>query len=763
LDSPRYRAFLSYSHRDGKWGTWLHKSLESYRPPKQIVGTVTPRGPVPKRLTPIFRDREELASATDLGTLLNEALRQSACQIVICSPSSARSKWVNEEILAFKRLGREDRIFALIVGGEPNASEDPAHAEEECFPPALRYKLGPDGDLSTERTEPIAADARPGKDGRNNAKLKLIAGLLGVGFDGLRQREQRRRQRQLFAIASGAIAGMVITSGLAAAALIARAQAQRQTVIAKREAETAKQTTRFLVDLFKISDPSEARGNSLSAREMLDRGAASVETQLAKQPEIQATLMDTLGKAYTGLGLYAQAKPLLESSVAKREALIPAEPAQLALSLSDLGDLQTWRAEYAEAERTYRRAIALQRGLPVEHRDDDALAKSLFGLGDELAKSGRSADAEAVLGQAVALQTRLIRGADPDTARTLKADTAKTLQTLAWAIRERDLNEAIPVMQSAVAMQRNLWGTEPYPDYADALNDMGLLLRYAGDYNGSEQLLRESMAMYRRLLGEKHPEIAMSQHNLALVLELKADLPGADSHFHEALAMRRELLGKVHPDVAQTLSELARVIDEQGDVRGAIDTQREALEIYRKLFPGDNPDVARATNVLGYFLMENGDYSAAQTHLQEGLHMRRRLFGNSHPEIASSLMAVAILQVATHEYPDALVSSQSAVEMFSAALSASNWKTALAESVSGAALTGMREYPQAEERLVHGYTILSNNAAALPMYRKLARQYLEALYRSWGRPNDAMRYAVAADSSADARVVVPAVAVGSTR
>jgi hypothetical protein len=143
--------------------------------------------------------------------------------------------------------------------------------------------------------------------------------------------------------------------------------------------------------------------------------------------------------------------------------------------------------------------------------------------------------------------------------------------------------------------------------------------------------------------------------------------------------------------------------------------------------------------------------------------MRRRLFGNSHPEIASSLMAVAILQVATHEYPDALVSSRSAVEMFSAALSASNWKTALAESVSGAALTGMREYPQAEERLVHGYTILSNNAAALPMYRKLARQYLEALYRSWGRPNDAMRYAVAADSSADARVVVPAVAVGSTR
>ena len=181
MEPTKYWAFLSYSHRDARWGAWLHKQLESYRPPKPLVGTVTARGAVPKRLTPIFRDREELASATDLGTVINEALTQSACQIVICSPSSARSKWVNEEILAFKRLGREDRIFCLIVDGEPNASDDPAHTQEECFPQALRYKLGPDGNLSTVRTEPIAADARPGKDGRTNAKLKLIAGILGVG------------------------------------------------------------------------------------------------------------------------------------------------------------------------------------------------------------------------------------------------------------------------------------------------------------------------------------------------------------------------------------------------------------------------------------------------------------------------------------------------------------------------------------------------------------------------------------------------------
>jgi tetratricopeptide (TPR) repeat protein len=734
LDSPKYRAFLSYSHRDSKWGTWLHKSLESYRPPKQLIGTVTPRGPVPKRVAPIFRDREELASATDLGTVINEALSQSASQIVICSPSAARSKWVNEEILAFKRLGREDRILCLIVGGEPNASDDPAHADEECFPQALRFKLGADGNLSTVRTEPIAADARPGKDGRNNAKLKLIAGLLGVGFDGLRQREQRRRQRQLFAIASGAIAGMVLTSGLATVALIARATAQRQTVIAKREAETARQTTAFLVDLFRISDPSEARGNSLTAREVLDKGAARVDAQLAKQPAIQATLQDTLGTVYLVLGLYGPAKPLLESAASKRRKLGPTETSALAVSLSHVGDLLTQRADYPGAEAAYLEAIALQSALPPDQRDDAGLARSLFGRGQELGAQGRSAEAERSFRYALALQKRLFPGPN--------VDTARTLDELAWTINERDLNEAVPMLQSAVAMQRALWGNQPYPDYANELNDLGLLLRSKSEYTESERLLRESMAMQRRLLGDNHPNIAIGLNNLALVLHLKGDLEGANSTYRQALAMQRELLGKVHPEVASTLYDLASVMEGSGDLRGAVEATRESLQIYRTLFPGDNPDVARAMNRLGSLLTESGDYSTADPYLQDALKMRRRLFGEAHPEVASSLVSVAILQVATEKYIDALASARAAREMFTSALSASNWKTAVAQSVNGAALAGVHMYPEAEKELLQAYTLLNQDAAALPSYRMLARRYLAKLYRQWGRPAEAARYAV---------------------
>src|SRR5687768_16173517 len=156
-EAYKYRAFISYSHRDEYWARWLHRTIETYRVPRHLVGRATPHGPIPAKLSPVFRDRDELASATSLGATLNAALRQSQFQIVICSTASAKSHWVNEEILAFKRLGREDRIFCLLVNGEPGASFVPGLAAMECFAPALLYTMGADGQLTDVRSEPIAA------------------------------------------------------------------------------------------------------------------------------------------------------------------------------------------------------------------------------------------------------------------------------------------------------------------------------------------------------------------------------------------------------------------------------------------------------------------------------------------------------------------------------------------------------------------------------------------------------------------------------
>lgn len=224
----RYRAFISYSHADKRWGDWLHRALETYHVSKRLVGTRTSIGEIPRRLAPIFRDREELSSAPDLYAKVEEALKASDNLIVICSPRSAASRWVNDEVLEFKRCGRGDRIFCLIVDGEPNASDRPGRESEECFCPALRFQIGADGDPTDQHAEPIAADARAGKDGKANAKLKLIAGLLDVGFDVLRQREQQRRNRRMTAITALALIVMAVTTTLAISAVNARHAAERR-------------------------------------------------------------------------------------------------------------------------------------------------------------------------------------------------------------------------------------------------------------------------------------------------------------------------------------------------------------------------------------------------------------------------------------------------------------------------------------------------------------------------------------------------------
>jgi tetratricopeptide (TPR) repeat protein len=722
IDAPKYRAFISYSHRDSGWGSWLHASLEKYRPPKSLIGTVTAHGEVPKRIAPIFRDRDELPSATDLGSLIKAALADSACQIVICSPQAAKSKWVNEEILAFKRLGREDRIFCLIVGGEPNATDMPGRQEEECFPPALRFRLGPDGELGAARTEPIAADARPGKDGKNSAKLKLISGLLGVGFDTLRRREQQRRNRRLVVFSSAATAGMVLTSGLAAYALIQRAAAQRQTVRAEAEARTSQETTRFLVDLFKISDPSEARGNTVTAREMLDKGASRVDRELAKEPAIQARLMDTLGTVYMGLGLFNQARPLIDRAVATRRGLQGVDPLDLSDSLSHQGDLLGLQAEYDSGEKAYREAIRIDSLRPKDHQSHVELSNSLYGLGTLLARAGHFQEAENNLRAALKLQEALYGSSDPTIARTLK--------DLARAVADGgDLKSAIPVMQRAVAMQRELRGSEPHPDLAEVLNDMGLLLDESGDLDGSAKFYRESLAMNRRLLGDKHPEIANGLENVAMSLQDRGDLAGAETLYRQSLEMRRELLGENHPIVGRTLMNLASLQYDLGKTSDALANARKVLAIYRKAYSADNPEIARTLNVIGSWLTMAGNYGEADQYLKEGLAMRRRLFDAHQPDVASSLVALAILQNAEGKYPEALESARSAKSIYTAALSANHWRTALAESAEGAALTGLGSYPEAETLLGHGNGILSKEGGLPLIYRALAQRYVDTLHR----------------------------------
>lgn len=229
----RYFAFLSYSHKDDELAEWLHAELEQFRVPSQLVGKITEHGVIPRRLTPVFRDRQELGAATDLGEEIEQALAGSTFLIVLCSPSAAASRWTNAEIAAFKKGRPDGCVLAAIASGEPFASEIEGHEGEECFPPALRQRYDRLGRPTGKRAEPLAADLREEHGGRRTGFLRLVAGMLGVGLDELVQRETTRRQRRLGYLAAASLSGMALTSLLAITAIQARDEARDQ----RRQAE----------------------------------------------------------------------------------------------------------------------------------------------------------------------------------------------------------------------------------------------------------------------------------------------------------------------------------------------------------------------------------------------------------------------------------------------------------------------------------------------------------------------------------------------
>jgi uncharacterized coiled-coil DUF342 family protein len=228
--SHRICAFLSYSSEDNRgqradtqeviyrcWGDWLHDALKEFSIPAEFIGQINGRGElVPERIQPIFRGEQELAGEAGLSAEVRAALEQSTCLIVICSPRSAISRQVNEAVRYFKQLGRGKEVLPFVVAGVPNAgeaeqadgSQPDGSQEEECFVPALRHPVKPDGTLDTTRRAGryMFVDARQGVDKREilanddrnaeaeleMAKIQLIALVLGVGFNGLWWREQRR-------------------------------------------------------------------------------------------------------------------------------------------------------------------------------------------------------------------------------------------------------------------------------------------------------------------------------------------------------------------------------------------------------------------------------------------------------------------------------------------------------------------------------------------------------------------------------------------
>jgi tetratricopeptide (TPR) repeat protein len=590
----RYRAFISYSHQDKAIATWLHNSLERYRLPKKLVGTTTAIGIVPKRLTPIFRDQDELPASGNLGTELQEALTNSSFLIVICSPASAQSKWVNEEIRQFKMLHGCDKVLALIVEGEPNAKSDAA--ELECFAPALKFVVNPNGELTNQAAEPIAADLRKQGDGKKLATLKLISGLTAIRLDNLVQREAARRMRTLVQISAASFFAAVFAVGLAVYANDRRLDANIQREIAEQEAANARAVSDFLVDSFASANSIQENPNNITARSILERGSQKIGTELIGQPLVQGRLSATIALAFNNLGLFDEAIKVVDSTAALSGVELTGPFLIKAEALRRKGDLD---AAMDVAQHTQ---ILAERELSTDKAKDHSKTRSdiariqaliyyqmgkhdagLEEYGIALQELEHMAEPDNVE-LAKILQNRALLLSDMGDMETANSDLEKAKK---MALESVGSNDILVGQISLAQAQVNFlsWNLEPAleqinfalanmqrilerdnPTLADALSMKGQILQAMGQLDDADSSLTEAVNIYTQAYGGRHYLSGIAEIYLALIAGDRQDLAASLAHFEEAKLHYDASYGEIHANHGDLLVNRATVLAKAGDL-----------------------------------------------------------------------------------------------------------------------------------------------------------------------------------------------------
>lgn len=608
----KFSAFISYNHADRDWAVWLHRGLERYTVPSHLRGRPAPWGEIGPKLPPVFRDRDELATSSDLAASVKEALAQSATLVVICSPNSARSKWVNEEICAFIDSGRPHLIRLIIVDGEPH-SKNP---ERECLPPALLRDGAP---------EPLAADVRKEADGKQGARLKVLAGILGVSYDELRRREAARRQKRLAAIAAAASVGFVIMAALTILALISRAEAVEQRQLAERRQMTAERTVDFVKGMFQLADPSEARGASITAREIVDRATERLDNEaLAREPVVKAELGVTLAEVYGALGLYSKSDALIRRTF----HISHGQQATLARQLNALGESQFRLGDYQAAEKAFRRAWQ---------------------------QSGNAGGA---------LRSRILAG-------------------LGQSLSNRDsADEARRVLQAALRIDRAR-GDAAGNDVARDLEALGLSYFLEGNLSRAQPLIERALVLRRRFEGPNSPSVSDNLNTLGNIAYMRHDLKAAERYYRGNIAVDAKVLGPMHPDVATTMNNLGRVLLEQRRFREATPFLERARAI-AKAEVGERPDyMAFVNSNLALARRYTGRISEAEALLDEAIEAARK---DGHRSLGPSLADLADIRCHTGRMEEGLKLLDEALEVTRRDYAEMPWRSAWVENVRGECL-----------------------------------------------------------------------------
>ena len=362
--------------------------------------------------------------------------------------------------------------------------------------------------------------------------------------------------------------GVLIASAafclLAAFATMMAFQARR----IAREAEASRRVADFMEGMFSVSDPSEARGNAITAREILDKASRDIQGGLAHDPELQARLMSTMGLVYKNLGLYSQAEPLLEKALETRSRVLGPSSEQTLKSQNDWAELQLLEGRYAEVEPPSRETLKMARDrLGPDHavtlESESIVARDLLML-------GRATEAEQHLRELLEKQRRLY-GADD-------ARAIRSTNNLANALsHQQRFDEAVVLRAEVVERTRRVMGPDD-PRTLSAMANLAGTQATMGNYAEAERIHLEILGTQRRVLGPEHPSTLLDVQNLATAYLGEGRFEDAEKVLLEALATEQRVRGPSSPIARHTRYNLVCVAARAGKRDRALAYLRDAVE-----------------------------------------------------------------------------------------------------------------------------------------------------------------------------------------
>ena len=391
-----------------------------------------------------------------------------------------------------------------------------------------------------------------------------------------------RRHRAAVAVAAlgvlALVAGLLGTTWQARRALAEKQRAQEHLA-------RAEEVSGFLLELFQVSDPHESGPDSRNhvVERILDEGAARIQRELEHQPQLRATLMDTMGLAFLHSGNERRAVRLFEQAVNIKERELGGDHVDVATSLHYLGRAYLQLRELDKAEAVLRRALAIQDlALGPDH---EAIARSRDDLGRVYQLRGEVEEAERLLRQSV----HMLRGL-PGVKEPVLAESLNNLAAVLFD--QGRVGEAEALIHEALGLRRRFHGGA-HPDVANGLYQVAALAYSKKDWAKAEALFNESLDMHREIFGPEHWSLAHCLEGLASVAMGRGQYDQAEALYQRTLALRRKTRGPEHPEVVVTLGNLAALRTTRGDHAGALALYGQTLELGRRVFGDTHPRVER--------------------------------------------------------------------------------------------------------------------------------------------------------------------------